>query len=121
MSSTPKRKKDIVSSPAPKKSRTHLTTEDKLKVIRLFDETKNKREVGRKMDLKESYVRKIVSERDAIEKLASQPNSNLAKVYKKRSFHMEEMEKKLTLWILDCNKRRIPVSTSIICTIIYLC
>ena len=111
-----KRKMDIVKSPASKKSRTHVTIETKLKVLRMFDEIKNKSEVARRMSLTESYVRKIVSEKTTIESLASQENANLDKCYKKRSFEMEEMERLLTIWILDCNKKRIPVSMGVICT-----
>ena len=41
-----------------------------LKVIRLYQELKNKREVARRMDLVESTVTKIVRKKEEIEKLA---------------------------------------------------
>ena len=64
---------DDVSSPAPKKACKDLSLEDMLKVIRLYQELKNKREVARRMDLVESTVTKIVRKKEEIEKLASEP------------------------------------------------
>ena len=70
MNGTQKRKMDDVSSPAPKKACKDLSLEDMLKVIRLYQELKNKREVARRMDLVESTVTKIVRKKEEIEKLA---------------------------------------------------
>ena len=70
MNGTQKRKMDVVPSPAPKKACKDLSLEDMLKVIRLYQELKNKREVARRMDLVESTVTKIVRKKEEIEKLA---------------------------------------------------
>ena len=70
MNGTPKRKLEDVSNSAPKKACKDLSLEDMLKVIRLYQELKNKREVARRMDLVESTVTKIVRKKEEIEKLA---------------------------------------------------
>ena len=59
MSTPNKRKLDqaFLSTPSPKRTRNLLTIDDKLKIIQLFGELKNKREVARRMNCTESYLR----------------------------------------------------------------
>lgn len=103
--------------PVKKKERKSVTLELKMKVLRRMENGGKATIVGRDFGLSESTVRTIYKNREKI-KISSESSTPISatKLSRSRSSILERMEKLLSVWIEDLNKKNTPLSQDLICT-----
>ena len=94
-----------------KKKRKVISLEEKLKIISKHESGASKAKIGRDHSINESTVRHIIQNtklyKDQGQSAASSSN---AQTTRNRSIAMIEMERLLSIWLEDCNQKRIPLS-----------
>lgn len=97
------------------KTRKIISLEEKLEIIRKSEDGVSKSKIGLEHKLGESTVRGILVKADEY-KTKGKAASNLSCVHTTRNQNviMIELERLLTIWIADCNQKRIPLSTDLI-------
>lgn len=99
----------------PKKQRSAITTEEKLQIIRLFEDGKILTAIARQINRPISTVNTIVKDRVRIvESTKGVFTLKDTIITKKRLGPIEEMEKLLFHWIKDRTQKQIPLSFLII-------
>uniref|UniRef100_UPI00358F5B9A putative CENPB DNA-binding domain-containing protein 1 n=1 Tax=Myxine glutinosa TaxID=7769 RepID=UPI00358F5B9A len=95
--------------------RRSISMELKLKVLRRMESGVGATAVGREFGLRESSVRTIVKNEEKV-KASSETTTPVSarKLMRSRSSVMEKMERLLSSWIEDMNRRMIPLSQAII-------
>lgn len=100
--------------PGERKSRTSLTLNQKLEMIRLSEQGLSKAAIGRKLGLLRQTVSQVVNAKDKFlrERASATPLST--RMIRKRNSLVADMEKALVLWIEDQASRHVPLSQSLI-------
>ncbi len=93
------------------KKRKWLTLEHKLDIIKLHEEGASHAKITHEKHIDESSVRKIIKKKDQYKSHGMATASYLSKsITKNRSSLMVNMERLLSIWVEDLNKKRIPLS-----------
>ncbi|XP_063152245.1 uncharacterized protein LOC134492057 isoform X1 [Candoia aspera] len=105
-------------SPSSKKKRLVITLEQKCDVIERHECGHSNAKIGRDVGMPESTVRNIIKHAGEIKKKGKVASAfcGLQTSARNRSVTMMETEHLLTVWIEDCNQKRIPLSRAAIQT-----
>lgn len=95
------------------KKRKSLSLDTKLKVINMTESGKSKAEIRKELDLNEATIRTILRDAEKYRNLSTITTCTTQSLRNKVPI-MVEMENHLFIWVQDCNRKRIPLSTLII-------
>lgn len=98
-----------------KMTRKSISLDIKMQVLRRLENGERQVDIGNALNLSTSTIRTIVKNKDKIKLSATTTtSSNAAKITRSRSNILEEMEKRLCIWIDDEIERNMPLSQKII-------
>lgn len=100
--------------PGERKSRTSLTLNQKLEMIKLSEEGLSKAEIGRKLGLLRQTVSQVVNAKEKFLKERESATPLNTRMLRKRNSLLADMEKALVAWMEDQARRNIPLSQSLI-------
>ncbi|CAK6432211.1 unnamed protein product [Pipistrellus nathusii] len=100
--------------PGERKSRTSLTLNQKLEMIRLSEEGLSKAEIGRKLGLLRQTVSQVVNAKEKFLREVRSATPLSTRIIRKRNSLIADMEKALVVWIEDQASHDIPLSQSLI-------
>ncbi|GFQ83467.1 hypothetical protein TNCT_30481 [Trichonephila clavata] len=95
-----------------KATRKSISLETKMQVIRRLDTGESQSQIGAALNLETSTIRTPLKNKEKILSLATARSAN--RITLSRSNIIEEMEKRLSIWIDDEIERNMPLSQSII-------
>ncbi|KFD64175.1 hypothetical protein M514_16004, partial [Trichuris suis] len=102
------------SRPNEKKSRTSLSLEEKLHMIRLSESGMSNTEIGRRLGIVRQTVSQVIMSKEKFLKEVRNATPTNTKRIRQRCSLIADMEKILTVWIEDQTSRNIPLSQDII-------
>ncbi|XP_018430489.1 PREDICTED: tigger transposable element-derived protein 1-like [Nanorana parkeri] len=111
----PPKKTTVTSENVPKKERRSITLEKKMEVVRRMEDGETRSNVCRIMKLPPSTVSTIIRNADKIKASIQHATPvSAAQTRYSRSKLLEKMEKLLSLWVHDLNKKNIPTTQAVI-------
>lgn len=98
-----------------KATRKSISLETKMQVIRRLDSGERQSQISAALNLATSTIRTILKNKEKILSSATATTSSSAtRITRSRNYIIEEMEKRLSIWIDDEIERNMPLSQSII-------
>lgn len=100
--------------PGERKSRTSLTLNQKLEMIKLSEEGLSKAEIGRKLGLLRQTVSQVVNAKEKFLREMRSATPLHTRMIRRRNSLIADMEKALVVWIEDQASHNVPLSQSLI-------